>query len=465
MSVKLDWQIETEHVVERAGEDPEERRRRRARRARIILTVAVFALVLGGALTLVTLRLSAVDGRLRQDLLDVIQTEATTIRMGDRVGFLSVQRSASEFWIKTQSERFSRYQDLKTSAGLEVTGNVLDMTIDGQRGRALIEQKMNGQAYYTVWFYWRYADGWRHVPSDYTFWGDEQTLSTPNVIVTYHDLDAKLAQALIDRADKWWTSGCANLGCDNKTLKPLRIQILANPSLRLRWDDIQDAADGSQNHENRLTIPSPLATNENIAADVDVPTALEDEIAVAIAERQFSIASKGLVPLNVADAAWLRQAIIQWTARSFTGRGDAAQVSFIQSLFGNYGPQALGALVRSLRPTSSIRVISEALQLPVESLSLDWRTFFQWRLDVEKTLLGMNNQAAFVDLWDTANSQAYALMQRRMAAPTQATGQVQAVAIAQGPDGLPRATVQITINNEVSVIYFRLVDGEWKRTA
>ena len=44
-----------------------------------------------------------------------------------------------------------------------VTGNVADATVDGPRGRAVVEEVIDGVSYRTVWFYWRYADGWRHV--------------------------------------------------------------------------------------------------------------------------------------------------------------------------------------------------------------------------------------------------------------------------------------------------------------
>ena len=51
-----------------------------------------------------------------------------------------------------------------------------------------------------------------------------------------------------------------------------------------------------------------------------------------------------------------------------------------------------------------------------------------------------------------------------MTNPRQATGQVQAVAVASGADGVPRATIQITIDGKPQVIIFRLVDGTWKHS-
>src|SRR5439155_15886092 len=121
-------------------------------------------------------RLYTVDNQLRDALVSTVQAEASTLRIGDFGAFLAFQRTApGGTWIEEQSALFKRYQDLKTKADFKLTGNVVDVVIDGPRGRALVEEVIDGAAYSTVWFYWRYADGWRHVPTDYTFWGDART--------------------------------------------------------------------------------------------------------------------------------------------------------------------------------------------------------------------------------------------------------------------------------------------------
>jgi hypothetical protein len=95
---------------------------------------------------------------------------------------------------------------------------------------------------------------------------------------------------------------------------------------------------------------------------------------------------------------------------------------------------------------------------------LDWRGFFQWQLDVEKTLLSRSQYTEFEALWDSTNPQAIAAMAEREQHPTQATPQVQAVAINSGPDGIPTASVQTTLENQPLVVTFRLVGGSWKRS-
>src|SRR5260221_14549858 len=122
------------------------------------------------------------------------------LRIGDFAGFIGLQRSASSDWLATQSERFKRYQDLKTKSDVKLTGNVLDVTIDGLRGRALVEEIIDGVPYHTLWFYWQYGkDGWRHVPSDYTFWGDPTSITGKISTVEFRSLDAHLATALAAR--------------------------------------------------------------------------------------------------------------------------------------------------------------------------------------------------------------------------------------------------------------------------
>jgi hypothetical protein len=456
LGVKLDWQIESERVYERVGEDPGERRRRYQKRFRLILTTLIIFGLVGLLGLLIAFRLFTVDNKLRQDLTDVVQTETAALRIGDYAGYMALQRSPSESWIKGQSALYARYQELKTTAHLQLTGNVLDVTIDSVsnsiRGRVLVEEILEGVPYQTIWFYWHYSDdGWRHVPSDYTFWGDSATLTGKVSTVNYRQLDSRFAGALAARVDRWWAESCADLGC--QASKKLTVNIVPSPTARIHWDT-----------SDTLIVPSPLASEERTRSDVDIEPSVEDAVATLIAEHVVDAVTNNLKPVAVTDASWLRQATIEWLAASFTGRGDKTRLGFIQSIKDNYGMTALATLLHSLTADADIRIVATALGQPLEMLMLDWRAFFQWRLDVEKTLLARNDQAGVIALWDTANPAAYALMQQRMANPLQPTGQVQAVAIAAGADGVPRATIQITIDGSPQVIVFRLVDGTWKHS-
>src|SRR5262249_35358844 len=159
-------------------------------------------------------------------------------------------------------------------------------------------------------------------------------------------------------------------------------------------------------------------------ADATISAALEDALAKALADHDFAVASNNLTPMPTADAAWLKVTIVQWLASAFTGRASPND-SFAQSLNDHYGTAGLSAVVHALTPTSDISVLGTALKQPIESLALDWRTFFQWRLDIEKTLLQNNNINGFQALWDSANPAALAQMRQRMTNTTQPTPQVQ----------------------------------------
>ncbi|HLY25775.1 MAG TPA: hypothetical protein VKQ72_05505, partial [Aggregatilineales bacterium] len=176
MGIKLDWQVEADTAYQRAGEDPEQRRRRRQLRLRLLFFtggIIVAVCVLVGA---IWYRLYTVDDQLRRELISTVQAEDATLRLGDYAQYIAIQRSADDAWIKEQGERFKRYQDLKTRSNLLIDGVVLNSEIDGQRGRVLIQETLDGKAYHVVWFYYRYPEGWRHVPSDYTFWGSTASL-------------------------------------------------------------------------------------------------------------------------------------------------------------------------------------------------------------------------------------------------------------------------------------------------
>jgi hypothetical protein len=454
VGIKLDWQVEADQAFRRAGEDPAAHATRRTQRIRLVLfTLGIFiaaSVVAGG----IWLRLYTVDDQLRRDMIDTVQAEDATLRLGDYTQFIAIQRSADGSWLQQQGERFKRYQDLKSKSDLNLTGKVLDTEIDGSRGRALVEEILDGVEYHTVWFYWRFPDGWRHVPSDYTFWGAQSTLNGKSSSVSYSQVDAGLAQALSTRVDKWWATGCSAIGCG--VPPTLQVEIIPYQSDQPKWDP---------NSPNTLIIASPLAQGDRTIADPVISTTLEDAVAQALADHLLSIATNNLKPVQTADAAWLRASAVSWLAATFTGRGNPTPANFIQSVNEHYGAAGVSAVLHALTQSSDISIVGIALKQPIESLALDWRTFFQWRLDVEKTLLSRNDIADFQALWDSANPAALNQMRQRMARPTQATPQVQTVAISPGADGIPRAAVQVTADGQPATIIFRLDNGGWKRSA
>ncbi|MCC7208031.1 MAG: hypothetical protein IT323_12040, partial [Anaerolineae bacterium] len=281
--------------------------------------------------------------------------------------------------------------------------------------------------------------------------------------VRYHELDAELARELQPRVDRWWADGCRIMECaaTGESAPRLVLDIIATPDQTVRWDEDADWT---------LNVPSPLAGDERTRADEVLPDALEDDVARALAERLFDRAMGAPLPENgqpssADDAAWLRGSAVEWLTAIFTGRSELRNLAFTQSVIDRFGAPALPRLARALAQNPTLGALVDALGGPLETLNIDWRPFFQWRLDLEKTLLSRNDTGALAAQWDMNDPTAQAALQNRMQAPLQATAQVQQASMSYGPDGLPQAAVSVTVDGAPAIVYFRLVDGTWKRFA
>ncbi len=454
MGIKLDWQIEADRIYERAAEPLEERQRRRRQRWRLIAFTMLVALFVGVGVLLVLLRLEDVDSQLRQSLTDTLQAELTALRIGNYGDYMELQRSAGNNWYIAQGERFNFYQALKLENNLSLTGTVFEAAVDGLRGRVVFEEVLNGVPHRAVWFYWRYSDGWRHVPSDYTFWGSTQIVQRNSVTVRYRQLDADSARLLLERAARWWHEGCQMLG--NSACPTIEIEIVPNPVLQVAWDSAQP---------DRLFVPSPLARDDRLPLLNPLPIPIEDAVAAHLAARQVDLVSGGLRPRGNADAAWLHQTLVEWLAATYSGRMDVLRLAFMQSLRDAYGDSAVAAIARNLTLDADISLLASALGQPLERLNLDWRPFFQWRLEVERQLVAQDDLVTLQMLWNVTDASTRTLLQQRLNNKTQPNGQVLAAAITNGDDGTPRAIVQVLRADQTETLTFRLLDGTWKRSA
>lgn len=453
--MSLDWQIETDNIHERASELPELRRKRRRERTRLLFFLLGATLILGAAVGGIVLRLNEVDSQIQRALVETVQAEFAALRIGDFPTFISIQRSASETWLQAQRERFNQYQALKTAQGLELTGQIIEVTIDGLRGRVTFEEVLQGKSHRAVWFYWRFSEGWRHVPSDYTFWGDFAELSGPKFTLKYRALDADLAPLLAERLEAWLIEGCRIMG--DAECAPITAEIVPNPVLIAGWDSEKP---------NTFYIPSPLARDERVPLDAPLPAPLEETIAVKIAEGLL-VRLTGVRQENgqLNDATWLRQSFTDWAGAAFINRLDPLRHAFFQSMHTNYGDSATAAVARGLAYATDLSWIGNALGQPVTSLNLDWRPYFQWRLDTERQLVAQSNVGVLQQWWDIADPATYNALQNRLNNPTQPTGQVIAIGFAASTDGAPRMTVQVTIDGAPQNLSFVFRDGTWKRTA
>lgn len=458
MGIQLDWEVETERErVRSSSEDPDARSRRARAWRRLLLFT--FLLVASGAAVVgaVMLRLQQVDAQLRQNLIATVENEVAALRVGDRAAFSAIQRSESDVWLQQQQATYDAYQMLKMQPDVTLTGRVLDVTIDGTRARVIVEEIAGGVQVVRTWFYWRYEDGWRHVPADYTFWGDARTLTAEPVTLNYWSMDEPYAAALGAQLPEWLRAGCGILGC--AVLPPLAVQIVPDEALAPGW-----AADNPW----LLRLPSPYTG----LARLDAPFTAEAQNAVAalLAEKLVAQETANLQPVFPTDAAYLRQAIISWLVKRFTGQETNA--FSIDSLAVRYGERVVGRLAAALQPDSNVGVLAEAAGVAgVDQLDIDWRDYLTWRLTLEQTLIAERDDVNILSLYDTDNPVARDLAIDRFAAGAAGERWVVTAVIRD----LDAAAVPI-LNASASVtaadgtqreatVVFRLVDGIWKRAS
>lgn len=456
MGIRLDWEIEAEqsHLRQRSSEDAITRRKRRMTQLRLLLIILVIPALLLGSVFVVLSRLRAADGEIEQSLRNTIDAEVTALRIGDFNAFSAAQRSASDDWMQKQQGVFNDYQNLKLSQVTQLTGQILSLTIDHNRARAEIQEIINGVPYTRVWFYWRYDDGWRHVPPDYTFWGDVETYPASQVEVRYQTVDDTLAKAMGDEVAQWIQSTCNSFACG--ALPHLMIDIVPDEALQVTW---------SAGNPWLLQVPSPYVRR----ARSDMPFDLDLRFAVAglLAERLVAYASGDMRAVYPTDAYYLRQAIVSWLIGRFVQLDTNAFI--VSSLATNYGDAAVGQLLANLKPDSSLDVLGQITGVAsLEQAKLDWRDFLTWRLVTEDQLIQHQSVDSFLALYDTRDEVTRNLAYQRFAQPAQNIKQVvTAVQLETDMAGIPvlRAVVQVgeVENLAQKEVLFRLVDGVWKR--
>jgi hypothetical protein len=451
MSIRLDWEIEAEKEQLRgASEDPETKRRRRRAQMRFLLVVSALLLIIAGLIGAVSLRLRYIDWRVEQLLRDTVDAEIATLRIGDEGAFLGMQRSATDAWIHRQRATFAEYQRLKALPNTAFNGQIDSVTIDGTRARVQLREIVDGAEIARVWFYWRYDDGWRHVPPDVTFWGESATLQDTTVTVRYSALDERLAQQVFNRVREWITSGCDILTCD--TVPNVTIEIVTDEQVEIDW---------TSETSSTIRLPSPYLDRVRVAS----PFAQDAQIAVAdaLAERLYSISANSAEVLYPTDAYYLRQAVISWLVARLTG---VRTNSFLmESIARNYGEMHIGRLVDAMESNSSMALLAPVLDVSsIDSASLDWRDILTWRLSLEGQLIDRGAQGEFLALYD---SEAAALAQARFMSGARAEGWVvtDVQPYIDEATGTARLRAIIDANGEVHEVIFVLADQVWKRAS
>ncbi|MBZ0300887.1 MAG: hypothetical protein K8J31_14150 [Anaerolineae bacterium] len=454
MGLRLDWEIESEQQVVRqaTGEDPETRRQRRRRRFLILLIPLILLAIIGVVVGAVALRLREVDAEVEKVLVDTVDAEIATLRIGDEQAFMNFQRSASDAWQETQSQAFDAYQTLKLDSSIQLTGQIIDTVVDGSRARVQVQEIIDGTPYIRTWFYWRYEDGWRHVPPDYTFWGEGQRRESGTVTVYYQAVDDSLARITAETVANWLQTGCDSLGCE--TVPTLRVQIVADPGFKTDW---------SPDDPWLLRMRSPYTQLARMDAPFDF--SLQFEVANLVAERLVSVASNDLQPVYPADVFYLRSSIVSWLVGRFVSINTNAFL--IGSLAQHYGEAAVGLLLQALEPESDASVLNGVTgAATLAEANLDWRDFLTWRLALEDELIQRGDEGSFLALYDTRDETVRALAYDRYNRGTLAGSRV---VVSVTPETTPagfrqlRAQAQIGSTEQSDAVVFRLMNEHWLR--
>lgn len=455
MGIRLDWEIENERAQTRTlGEDPDAKRQRARALRRLVIVILLLVLLGACAIAVVMWRLDEVDNQIRQSLVSTVENEVAALRIGDRATFANIQRSDSATWLQMQQDIYDAYQQLKIDANVVLSGRVVDTAIDGARGRVQVEEIVDGVPYARTWFYFRYEDGWRHVPPDYTFWGDARTVAADGVTISYFSVDQPLGDALFGALPGWLETGCGILGC---TAPALTVEIVPDDTLALGW---------SPQDNTRLVIPSPFTGATRLDSIFAPGTQLQ--VASLIAERLVNTAQPAQMQPN-ADAAYLKQAVTSWLVERFTGQETNAFVA--DALAQTYGEAAVGRLLAALTPDASMSVLASAAGVgSLGEMTLDWRDLLTWRLTLETRLIAERNDAAFIALYDTSDPVALdRAFQRYGAGDLGETWVVTGVVAETDANSLPmlRATAfaRSSAGDRTEEVLFRLIDDVWKRAS
>lgn len=454
--IRLEWDIETQKIEKSDSEDPKTKWARRRNLFRLLLLILILIGLAGAGVLFVQHRLEEVEDQLDQLLRDTVQAEVAALRIGDFDTFINLQRSATNEWLNNQQLTYQHYEQLKTTTSeLKLTGTVLASEIEGQRGRAIVEEIIDGVPYANVWFYWRYADGWRHVPPDLTFWGEEKTIESDKVTIRYRTVDEMFAQQLQETISNWLTRGCTILGCSQTP--QITIEIVPDSSETAFWADEANWV---------LRLQSPYVTG----ARADLPFEIQLQILVAntIAERLINMQTNYLAVNRPHDVFYLRQAVIGYLVEQFV-QVDTNSV-LMESIADQYGQDKIGQLVQLFTPTADMTIIQQVVQPPLGQANLDWRDFITWRLSLENELITSRSEGEWLNLYDTNDETVRSTAYTRY---TNGTLMTLPVAIDQlmqtSASGLPQLRVTARVGTEGffrdEIVLFNLVNNIWKRAS
>ena len=451
--IRLEWNVESTKIDKSDSEDPIAKRARRRRALRLIMLIGIVLALLTSGVLVVRQRLLDVQGQLEQLLQETVRAETAAIRIGDIHTFLALQDSTSQAWRQQQQSNFREYGDIKARQDVDLTGTILDLEIDGQRGQVVVEEIINGVRFAQVWFYRNTGNGWHHVAPDFSFWGEERTLETGVVRISYFDLDERFAEAVSEAVSGWLRRGCEILGCD--ATPSLSIAVVNDSAQPVSW-----ASDGT----TTLQILSPFGGR--ISVDSPFDQNLQLLVAELLADHLINHRTNGLQIVYPHDAVYFRLSLAAYLINVFLDV-DGGE-SLVESLALMYGEAKVAELVDHLVPAASMAVLQQIIGQPLAEANLDWRDFVKWRLNIETDLIENGAESDWLSLYDTADEDVWQMAYQRYQTKTQArVRDVLDQEIWHSPDGSPQLRVTVIAvageTVEEQVVHFTLVDGVWKR--
>ncbi len=271
--IRLEWNVESQKIDKSDSEDPLAKRARRRRARLLVMLIVIMLAALAAAVFALRQRSIEVQRQLEQLLRGTVHAETAALRIGDMNTFMSAQDSADETWLQRQQADFRAYSALKSNYEVDMSGTINDLEIDGQRGRVVLEERINGSRYARAWFYfYKSGVGWRHVAPDITFWGENRTLETDVISVRYHELDEPLAEAISATVGEWLRQACLMNSCDGPDR--FAIEIVPQAASPVAWADESKAS---------LIILSPLAAGR-MSIDAPFDRNLQELVAEALAQ-------------------------------------------------------------------------------------------------------------------------------------------------------------------------------------
>jgi len=470
MGIRLDWEVEADNRrIRGKGEDPDAKRRRRTAYVRVLMTIGIVLALGAGAVLFVVDRIQDANNEIEQILRDTVEAEVTALRIGDRVAFERVQRSASDAWIEQQRTLFGDYQELlRMDPTLQLTGTILDVEIDDPRARVTVQEIQGGVPYTRLWFYYRFeedtdnppdgiADSWQwyHVPPDTEFWGESATLTGDAVTVDYEAVDADLAESMQAQLDGWLATACTALPCD--TLPTVTVTITSDDLLETAWSPVDPW---------QLLVESPL--RERLRTDMPFDPDMRVEVASLLAVRLATFIRGGAELTPTTDAHYFQnEAIVPWLVGQFLQVNTGETV--IDSLAQNYGRGVIGDVLQALTPDATVSVLTQVTGVPLDQLNIDWRDYFTWRLRLEQQLIAEGLGDAVAALYDTTDTAAIQAANARIQGGTSGLpfNVIVVRPAAPAADGSPQLAATYEVGSDVNVTVletvFRLRDGTWKR--